>query len=215
MSRVHSAVTTANRDPSDVTVVAVSKTKTVSEILQVYERGHRDFGENRAQEMARKASELPDDIRWHYVGHLQSNKVRLVRGATTLLHSMDRESLATAWVKGHGSPPDVLVQVNIDGEPQKSGVTVEETEGFVERLVNLGLNVIGLMAIPMVPDRPEASRRAFQELRGLRDRVGVTHPQVRLLSMGMTDDFEVAISEGASFIRVGRAIFGDRTPTGD
>ena len=215
MARVGDAVSVAGRNPEDVTLVAVSKTKSVEEIRAVYDEGHRDFGENRAQELAAKAPHLPADIRWHFVGHLQSNKARTLRGVTTLLHSMDRDSLAKAWLKGQGNPPPVLVQVNIDEEPQKSGVTPNATGAFIDRLVHLGVEVRGLMAIPKLPEKAEDSREAFRNLRRLADEIAQRHEGVRQLSMGMTDDFEVAIAEGASFIRVGRAIFGDRKPTGD
>jgi pyridoxal phosphate enzyme (YggS family) len=211
MDEVASAARDAGRDPGSVTVVAVSKTKSPEEVMDVYEQGHRDFGENRAAELAEKAGRLPTDIRWHFVGALQSNKVRLVRGVTHLLHSVDRESLGGAWVKGPGLPPPVLVQVDLAGEEQKSGTTPERAGELVENLVSLGLEVRGLMAIPPAPERPEDSRPYFAALRRLRDRLGSAHPRLTELSMGMTDDFGVAISEGASIIRVGRAIFGDRT----
>ncbi len=208
--RVASALEKAGRADDSVTLVAVSKTKTVEEIMTVYEEGHRDFGENRAQELAEKAPRLPSDINWHFVGHLQSNKARLVRGSVSLLHSMDRSSLAKAWLKGQGMPPQVLMQVNIDSEPQKSGVMPREAVGTLASLRSLGLDVVGLMAIPSIPETPEDNREAFAALRQLRDKLAADHPGLTELSMGMTDDFEVAIAEGASFIRVGRAIFGER-----
>lgn len=208
--RISAAVARSGRSLGDVTLVAVSKTMTPDDIMAVYERGHRDFGENRAQEMAEKASRLPGDIRWHFVGALQSRKARLVRPATHLLHSMDRESLASAWLKGHGLPPPVLVEVNIGREPQKAGVLPEDAGVFIDRLAGMGLDVKGLMAIPPIPDTAEASRRHFVALRALRDELSAERAAVRDLSMGMTDDFEVAIEEGASIIRVGRAIFGPR-----
>jgi pyridoxal phosphate enzyme (YggS family) len=199
------------RDPAGITVVAVSKAKPVSDIEALYLRGHRDFGENRAQEMADKAAQLPRDIRWHFVGALQSNKARLIRPLTHLLHSMDRGSLATAWAKGSGLPPPVLLQVNTGREAQKSGVLPEQTRTTIERLLEIGLEVRGLMAIPPIVDDPESQRPHFELLRRLRDDIVVDHPDLTELSMGMTDDFEVAIEEGASMIRVGRAIFGART----
>jgi hypothetical protein len=214
MDRVGAAARRAGRDPHDVTVVAVSKTMGHDEIMEVYEAGHRDFGENRAQELAAKAPELPGDIRWHFVGSLQSNKARLVRGTTFLLHSMDRRSLGSAWMKGPGMPPPVLVQVNTGDEAQKSGISPDEVPATLQWTARLGLDVRGLMAIPPIPDDPEDSRPHFRLLRQLRDEAAIEHPSVTLLSMGMTDDFEVAIEEGASLIRVGRAIFGQRKPTG-
>lgn len=214
IDRVAKAATAAGRSPEEVTVVAVSKTMSPEDILGVYEQGHRDFGENRAGELAEKAERLPKDIRWHFVGALQSNKARTVRGVVHLLHSMDRRSLAKAWMKGQGLPPPVLAQVNVGDEPQKSGVAVDEVASSLEWMESLGLDVRGLMTIPPMPDEAEDSRRHFARLRRIRDEVRAEHPSVVELSMGMTDDFEVAITEGASIIRVGRAIFGPRKPTG-
>ena len=215
MERVAEAAERAGRSIDEITVVAVSKTMTPDQIMEVHEQGHRDFGENRAGELAEKASVLPGDIRWHFVGTLQSNKTRAVRGITHLLHSMDRRSLAKAWLKGHGLAPPVLAQVNIGDEDQKSGLAPEEVDEALDWMTALGLDVRGLMAIPPIPERPEDSRPYFAALREIRDRVVSTHPSVVELSMGVTDDFEVAISEGASIIRVGRAIFGPRRPTGE
>ena len=209
MRRVADATTAAGRSPDYVTVVAVSKTKTPDEIMAVYEMGHRDFGENRAQELAAKAPQLPNDIRWHFVGALQSNKVRLVRPVTFLLHSMDRRSLAGAWLKGQGRPPPVLLQVNVGDEPQKSGIDPRDVPDFLEWMKTLGLDVQGLMAIPPIPKDPEESRPHFRRLREIGETVGLAADDGEL-SMGMTDDFAVAIEEGASIIRVGRAIFGPR-----
>lgn len=211
VARMATAAGRAGRDPGSITLVAVSKAKPVSDIEAVYELGHRDFGENRAQEMAEKAAVLPTDIRWHFVGALQTNKARLVRPTTYLLHSMDRESLAAAWAKGNDLPPPVLLQVNTGREPQKSGVLPEEARANLERILAMGLEVRGLMAIPPISDDPEEQRPHFELLRGLRDDLTRDHPSVEELSIGMTDDFEVAIEEGSSIIRVGRAIFGERT----
>lgn len=215
MDRVAEAAGRAGRSPEDVIVVAVSKTMSPSDIIAVYEQGHRDFGENRAGELAGKTPELPDDIKWHFVGHLQSNKARTLRGVTHLLHSMDRKSLGKAWMKGPGLPPPVLAQVNVGDESQKSGVDAAEVSDAIRWMVEMGLDVRGLMAIPPMPAHPEDSRKYFRMLREIRDRAEEEHPAVVELSMGMTDDFEVAIEEGASIIRVGRAIFGPRKPTGD
>jgi len=210
MERVAKAAGSSGRAPEQITVVAVSKTMGHPEIMEVYEQGHRDFGENRADELADKAAELPRDIRWHYVGALQSNKARLVRPVVHLLHSMDRLTLGSAWMKGQGPAPPVLAQVNPGEEGQKSGVAPDEVPAALEWMVSLGVDVRGLMAIPPIPDDPEDSRPYFETLRRIRDEVNADHPGVVELSMGMTDDFEVAIGEGASIIRVGRAIFGSR-----
>jgi pyridoxal phosphate enzyme (YggS family) len=211
LDRIRSAALRVGRDPSAVTLVAVSKSKPVSDIRALYDLGHRDFGENRAQEMAEKAAVLPADIRWHFVGALQTNKTRLVRPITELLHSMDRGSLASAWAKGIGLAPPVLIQVNTGAEPQKAGVSADEAPALLQTLLDLGIAVRGLMAIPPVADDAEEMRPHFAQLRQLRDSLAELHPGVRELSMGMTDDFEIAVEEGASFIRVGRAIFGARS----
>jgi hypothetical protein len=211
VERVAAASARVGRDPASVTLVAVSKAKPVSDIEAVYRLGHRDFGENRAQEMAEKAAQLPDDIRWHFVGALQTNQARLIRPLTHLLHSMDRESLAGAWAKGSGLPPPVLLQVNTGREPQKSGVLPEDAGTTLSQVLSLGIEVRGLMVIPPLSDDPEDQRPHFALLRDLRDHLAREHPAVAELSMGMSDDFEVAVEEGSSIIRVGRAIFGERT----
>ncbi len=211
VDRMTAAAERAGRDASSITLVAVSKAKAVSAIEAVYELGHRDFGENRAQEMAEKAARLPNDIRWHFVGGLQANKARLIRPITHLLHSMDRESLAGAWAKGSGLPPPCLLQVNTGHEEQKSGAVPEEARVTLEKILAFGLEVHGLMAIPPLTDEPKDQQPHFALLRALRDELAQDHPAIRELSMGMTDDFEVAIEEGSSIIRVGRAIFGERT----
>jgi PLP dependent protein len=211
LARIDAAATRVGRDPGSITLVAVSKSKPAAAVMEIYDLGHRDFGENRAQEMAEKAAVLPQDIRWHFVGTLQTNKARLVRPRTHLLHSMDRHALASAWAKGSGLPPPALIQVNTGSEPQKSGVEPEEVEPLAATLAGLAIEARGLMAIPPLTDDPEQMRPHFAHLRRLRDRVALAHPSITELSMGMTDDYEVAIEEGASLIRVGRAIFGSRT----
>ncbi len=210
MERVVAAAQRVGRDPAEVTVVAVGKTMPAHKILALYEMGHRDFGENRAHELAEKAEKLPNDIRWHFVGALQSNKARMVRPVVHLLHSMDRPSLAKAWSKGLGLPPPVLVEVNLGAEPQKAGVGPDEAGAMVDDLIVLGLDVRGLMTIPPISVDREESRSRFAQIRSLRDEIAHYHPSVVELSMGMTEDFEVAVEEGATLIRVGRAIFGPR-----
>lgn len=207
MERVAAAASRSGRNLQDITVVAVSKGHGVEEIRAVYDLGHRDFAENRAQELAAKTVELPADIRWHFVGPLQTNKVRIVRPVTVLLHSFDRDDLARAWLKGQGIAPPVLLQVNIGREPQKHGFDPDEAAEACRRAVALGMEVVGLMAIPPLVENPEQSRPHFAALRALRDSIVQTVPSVRHLSMGMTDDFEVAVEEGATLIRPGRAIF--------
>ena len=208
-TRLAAACEQAGRDRQDVTLVVVTKGRSVEAIKSLHEEGHRDFGENRAQELRDKVPVTPRDIRWHFVGPLQSNKVRVVRPAVSFLHSMDRESLATAWLKGPGKPPPVYVQVNIGDEDQKFGVAPAGAPEFCDSLVSLGITVVGLMAIPPVSDDPSEVRPYFAAMRQLRDRIVTEHPSITGLSMGMSDDFEVAVAEGATSIRVGRAIFAD------
>ncbi len=211
LSRMANAAERSGRDVASIKLVAVSKAKSIADIEVVYSLGHRDFGENRAQEMVEKAARLPEDIRWHFVGGLQTNKARSIRPITHLLHSMDRESLAAAWAKGSGLPPPVLLQVNTGHEEQKSGADPERAGQVLDQVTGLGIEVLGLMAIPPYSDDPEQQRPHFAMLRELRDRLAIGQPSLVELSMGMTDDFEVAIEEGSTVIRVGRAIFGERT----
>lgn len=207
MDRVAAAAERSGRSPSDIEVVVVSKGRSLDDIRAVYDQGHRDFGENRAQELAEKAPALPEDIRWHFVGPLQTNKVRIVRPVVSLLHSLDRDSLAPAWMKGPGTPPPALLQVNIGREEQKGGVDPDDALDACRRYRGLGLVVRGIMAIPPLPEHAEDSRRWFAALRGLWERLRAEDPGISVLSMGMSDDFEVAIEEGATLIRPGRAIF--------
>ena len=202
--RMAEACARAGRDPDEVQLVAVSKGRSLEEIAALMDEGQIDFGENRAQDLRDKVAEGPAGVRWHFVGPLQTNKVRMVRPAVSVLHSMDRPDLATAWLKGPGAPPPVHLQVNIGDEDQKSGVVAADAGAFCDQLASLGIRVIGVMAIPPLGDDP---RPHFSRLRSIRDRLAADHTSVTGLSMGMTDDFEVAIEEGATVIRVGRAIF--------
>lgn len=213
--RIADAAGRARRDPRDITLVAVSKGHGLAAIEEAYAAGQRDFGENRAQELADKAPHLPTDIRWHFIGSLQSRKAKVVRPLTSFLHSMDRLSLVDAWSKSAPSPPPVYIQVNLAAEPQKHGVAPEEVSLLVGAAESANIDCIGLMVIPPLAETPEASRHWFVSLAALRDSLAPDHPDLRGLSMGMTDDFEVAIEEGATAVRVGRAIFGPRTGGGD
>lgn len=210
VERMGESAKRAGRAPENVKLVAVSKTKSVEEILKIYEQGQRDFGENRAQELAEKAPLLPSDIRWHFVGALQSNKTRLVRPIAHLLHSMDRKSLAKAWLKGPGLAPPVLAEINIGEEQQKSGISPGEALEMLDWMTGVGLRVDGLMAIPPAEENPEKTRIYFRRMKEIFDNARHAGIGLSELSMGMTDDFEIAIEEGASIIRVGRAIFGPR-----
>jgi len=209
--RIVAAANRAGRSPSAITLVAVSKSRSVAEILEAYESNQRDFGENRAEELSAKAPQLPADIRWHLVGTLQSRKAAAARPLTAVLHSMDRMSLARRWASGPGEAPPCLLQVNVGLEPQKQGVAPDGVESTLAEMEEIGIEPVGLMAIPPAPDSAEGSRPFFRQLASLAEAARVNRPHLVELSMGMTDDFEVAVEEGATLVRVGRAIFGPRS----
>lgn len=204
-SRVAAAEERAGRPSGSVTLVAVSKGRSEDQVLECYDAGHRDFGENRADELVAKALALPGDIRWHFVGTLQSNKARRVRDHVHLLHSLVGDRLAERWAADPGSPP-ALIQVNVSADPLKHGLDPGDVAGFAEHCAGLGIEVRGLMTIPK-QGTPDQVRGWFRSLADLRSQFG---PGMAL-SMGMTDDFEVAIEEGATMIRIGRAIFDPRS----
>lgn len=208
--RMTAAAQRSGREVDGITLIAVGKTHSVDRLMELYAAGHRDFGENRAAELAAKAAAMPGDVRWHFIGPLQRNKVRLVRPVVRLLHSMDRLKLGDAWLKGPGTAPAALLEVNLADEPQKSGVPVPDAPAIADRLVAVGVDLRGVMAIPPLVESPEQTRAHFRRLARLRDGLAAVHPAMVELSMGMTDDFELAIEEGATMIRVGRAIFGPR-----
>lgn len=205
--RIAAAVDRSGRDPSEITLVAVTKAASPEAILGAFEAGQRDFGENRADRLASGARLLPE-ANWHMIGRLQGNKVRVVRDHTALLHSLDRPDLAGYWAKGPEPAPPVLIQVNVGNDPAKAGVPADRTADLVAAAVGLGLEVSGLMTIPPMTSDPEETRVHFRAMASLRRAVAVEFPGVTELSMGMTDDFEVAIEECATVLRVGRAIFG-------
>ena len=202
-TRIATAARQAERDPAAIKIVVVAKGRGLDEIREVYAEGVRDFGENRAQEMVAKVPELPSDIRWHFVGPLQTNKVRRVRPVTHLLHSLDRVRLAAAWVKGPGMPPPALLEINIGREPQKHGFAPEEAEDAAAACIDLGIDLRGVMAIP-----PQgAGAEIYAELAQIRDRLRKRWDRVTEISAGMTDDLEAAVQAGATMVRPGRAIF--------
>ena len=216
--RVRKACERIGRDPQGVRLIAVSKTFDVARVREVLEAGISDIGENFVQELRDKRAELNNpDIRWHFVGHLQSNKVKYIADFISLIHSTDHRSVAEEIDKRGariGRLIDVLVEVNTTGERTKFGVLPESTIEFVKSLAHLrNLRVRGLMTMgPFLPD-PEDSRPAFRTLREFRDEVrnaGIENVEMTELSMGMTNDFEVAIEEGATMVRIGTAIFGPR-----
>jgi pyridoxal phosphate enzyme (YggS family) len=204
--RIDAAAKRSGRDPGSVTLVAVSKGHSAADIMAAYEAGHRDFGENRAQEFVDKLSMVPDDATWHFVGSVQRRKVKLIAPAVSLLHSLDRPSLISAW-GALDSPPPALLQIDVAGEAQKHGFAPGEAAEAAAAAHAAGIPVVGVMTIPPLAGRPEDSRPWFDGLRRLRDELRRQWPQVRELSMGMTDDYEVAVECGATIVRVGRAIF--------
>ncbi len=218
LERVRQAAREAGRDPAGVRLIAVSKTVEASRIRGAYRAGARDFGENYVQEALGKIRELPDDVRWHMIGHLQSNKARRAVEAFAWIHSLDRPSLAEALEKAaarRGRRVNVLIQVNVGGEATKSGADPEGAVALARRAGEWPhLRVRGLMAIPPWREDPEEVRPYFRALRELRDRIaalGLPGVGMEELSMGMSHDFAVAVQEGATMVRVGTAIFGPRS----
>jgi len=207
--RIERACQRSHRSPSEITLVAVTKGFEATAIRAAFDCGIRNFGENRVQEAEDKIAQLSDlkpNVTWHMVGHLQSNKAKRATDLFDIIHSVDSVRLAEILNRRVEKTLPVLLEVNVSGEATKGGFSVDETAMAVEKIRLLpNLKVIGLMTIaPLVAD-PEEVRPVFRKLRELRDFLGLEH-----LSMGMTDDFEVAVEEGATMLRIGRAIFGDR-----
>ncbi len=206
--RVDEAARRSGRDRDDVKIVAIGKGRPPAVLEEAIAAGHRVFGENRGQELASKAGRLPSNLEWHFVGPLQTNKVRTVRPLVSLLHSFDRDRLVRPWLRGEDRPPPTLLQVNIGQEPQKSGVDPRLVVETFERWESAGVPLTGVMAIPPMGAKPEDSRPYFVRMREIRDELSARLERPMALSMGMTDDFEVAIEEGSTIVRIGRAIFG-------
>jgi pyridoxal phosphate enzyme (YggS family) len=206
--RIAAAARAAGRDPSAVTLIAVSKEVDADAVREALTAGQRDFGENRAQELAGKAAALesasPVPV-WHFIGRIQRNKVRAVAPAVALWHSVDRAEVGEAIAR-YAPGARVLVQVNVGDEPQKGGCAPAGTAALVDRLAELGLAVEGLMTVPPQAGDP---RPCFAALRDLATGLGLP-----TLSMGMSGDYEAAIAEGATLVRVGTAVFGARPPMG-
>jgi pyridoxal phosphate enzyme (YggS family) len=213
-ARVEAAAKRAGRSPDDVLVVAVSKTWPADVCLEAIEAGAAVLGENRAQEFRDKYTVLKDRAAWHFVGHVQTNKVRHIVGAARLIHSVDRFGLAESIDKRARSldiVQDVLVEVNVSGELSKEGIEPARAEELITEIAALpGVAVRGLMTMPPLTTFPEDSRPFFKDLVAMRDSIAERNPEVRQLSMGMTRDFDVAIEEGATIVRIGEAIFGPR-----
>ena len=211
--RIASAARRAARDPAAVRLVVASKTQPPEAIRAAYAAGAREFGENYVQEAVAKQDALADlkELRWHLIGHLQTNKAREAAHRFALIHSLDSARLAAALGRARRTPRvAVLVEVNAAAEASKSGVAASEVERLIEN-ARATVEILGLMTIPPPASDPERSRSHFAALRAMRDRLAaVTGLALSELSMGMTDDFEVAIEEGATIVRVGRAILGER-----
>lgn len=213
LTRIEAACRAAGRHPDSVRLLAVSKAQPAQAIRTLAGLGQRAFGENYVQEALAKQRELADlRLEWHLIGPLQSNKARLAAAHFDWLHSLDRSKLLPALSEGReGRPPlNVLIQVNVDREPSKHGIAPEAIEGLAEAVArHPGLRLRGLMTIPAPLDL-DHRRRAFAALGELFRRLRRDHPEIDTLSMGMSDDFEAAIAEGANLIRIGTALFGSR-----
>ena len=215
--RIQEACRRAGRDRSEVTLVAVSKTKPVSMLKEAYDLGVRVFGENKVQEIREKYEALPKDIEWHMIGHLQTNKVKYIADKVSLIHSVDSLRLAETIEKEavkHNRIVDILLEVNVAEEESKFGIKTSEVLALAENVVQLPhIRLRGLMTIAPFVENPEKNRTIFADLHKLyvaiKDK-NIDNGTVSILSMGMTNDYEVAIEEGATMVRVGTGIFGAR-----
>lgn len=215
--RIQAACDRAGRDRSSVRLLCVTKTKPVPMLQEAYDFGERHFAENKVQELRDKYPQLPDDVEWHFIGHLQTNKVKYLMENTAMIHSVDSEKLAEAISKEAvkaGRVVPVLIEINAAGEKSKFGIRPEETESLLRNIAGLpGIRVKGLMTIPPYTEDPESNRIYFRKLRELAVDINaqcIDNISTSELSMGMTGDFEVAIEEGSTFVRVGTGIFGER-----
>jgi PLP dependent protein len=212
-ARVGATAYKAGRDASSIRLVLASKTRPSEAIRAAANAGARDFGENYVQEAIAKRAELSDltEIRWHLIGHLQTNKVKVAASAFALIHSVDSVRLAEALARAQPSPRvHALIEVNLGGEASKTGVAPDGVAAILDAARDK-LEIDGLMTIPPPASTAEAARPFFAQLRELRDRLATQSGYaLSELSMGMTDDFEVAIEEGATIVRIGRAVFGER-----
>lgn len=215
--QIATAAFAAKRDPAEVRLVAVSKTKPAALVDEAARAGQLLFGENYVQEFVAKSGEVVAPVTWHFIGHLQSNKVKQIAGIVAMIHSVDRLSLAEEIDRQWGRIGQVcaiLIQVNVSGEATKSGTTSEEATNLVRQVALLeNVRICGLMTMPPFFDNPEAARPYFRELRLLAAEIGahaIPGVSMKELSMGMSGDFEAAIAEGATLVRIGSALFGSR-----
>ncbi len=214
---IQDACKKAGRDRSEVTLIAVSKTKPVSDIRQAMDCGITVFGENKVQEIKDKTEEIKEPLSWHMIGHLQANKVKYLPGRVCMIHSVDNRKLADEIEKQFSKTDekiDVLIEVNMAHEDSKFGLSPDEAPSFVKEISVLPhLNIRGLMTIAPYTEDPESNRVYFKGLKELMNSINAMNiPGVNMdtLSMGMTGDYQVAIEEGATFVRVGTGIFGER-----
>ncbi len=215
--KIRNACQRANRDSSEVTLVAVSKTKPLEMIREAFDLGLREFGENKPQELRDKAAEMKESVQWHMIGSLQKNKIKYVVGTACLIHSVDSVELAEAIQKEAEKKQlvcDILLEVNIAKEESKHGFLKEELLAALPGLATLkNVHIRGLMTVAPYTEHPEENRCYFREMRELL--IDINHKNIDnifmdVLSMGMTADYEVAIEEGATMVRVGTGIFGER-----
>ena len=207
----------SGRNPEEVTLIAVSKTKPVEMLQEVYNEGIRDFGENYVQELADKIEIMPKDIRWHMIGHLQRNKVKYLVGKVACIHSVDSLRLAEVINERSiklGVVTKIMAEVNIAGEKSKFGFTRDEVFDFAEKVSTMeGVKLVGLMTSAPYVNDPEENRQYFREMKSLSvdiNEKNINNINITELSMGMTNDYIVAVEEGATHVRVGTAIFGAR-----
>ena len=217
LSEVKESAVHSNRKEDDVTLIAVSKTKPVELLQEVYDAGARDFGENKVQEIIAKYDKLPSDIRWHMIGHLQTNKVKYIADKVYMIHSVDSVKLAEVISKEAlkaGRVIPVLIEVNVAAEESKFGISVEECENFIRSIHHLpGISIKGLMTIAPFVEDGEQNREHFKSLKQLSVDImqkNIDNVSMDFLSMGMSGDYETAIEEGANLVRVGTRIFGER-----
>ncbi len=215
--KIAAACRRAARDPKEVTLIAVSKTKPVELIQEAIEYGQVDFGENKVQELTNKYEILPKNLRWHMIGHLQRNKVKYIVDKAALIHSVDSLRLAktiSAEAQKKKVTVPILIEVNVAQEESKFGTACGETLTLVEEAAKLpNIRIEGLMTIAPFVDDPEENRPVFKKLKQLSVDImakNINNVNVNILSMGMTNDYEVAIEEGATMVRVGTGIFGER-----
>lgn len=214
---IRKACERSGRDPKDVLLLPVSKTKPESMIEEVYDLGVREFGENYVQELCQKIDNMHDDIKWHMIGHLQRNKVKYIIGRVALIHSVDSVRLAAEISKEavkKNVEADILVEVNVGMEENKFGITVESAYENIKEMASFpGIHIKGLMTSAPYVSNPEDNRKYFRQLKQLSVDIqskNIDNVDMGILSMGMTNDYVVAVEEGATIVRVGTAIFGAR-----